>query len=81
MSIKSSIFTGQVVIALTAIQSIALADIPTDGTLGAQTNFSGPNFVIPDSTSSATGGNLFHSFSQFDLNAAQSVAFIGDGGH
>ncbi len=37
----------------------------------------GPNFIIPANFGRQKGGNLFESFSQFNLNSSQSATFTG----
>src|SRR6266700_6464097 len=37
----------------------------------------GPNFIIPANFGRQKGGNLFESFSQFNLNSSQSATFCG----
>lgn len=54
------------------------AQVITDGSVGAAETLTGPNFTIPASLGQQNGHNLFHSFSQFDLNKAQSATFLGD---
>ena len=58
---------------ITAVQ----AEIITDGSLGIQTQLTGPNFQVDADLGQQFGGNLFHSFSQFNLNQNQSVTFSG----
>ncbi len=55
----------------------AQAQIATDGTLGAATALSGPNFAIPASLGRQAGANLFHSFSTFNVPAGGSAMFSG----
>jgi filamentous hemagglutinin family protein len=57
---------------------VVQADIITDGSLGAATNLSGPNFEIDASLGRQEGGNLFHSFSEFSIAAGESATFNGD---
>jgi filamentous hemagglutinin family protein len=51
--------------------------IGTDGSLGASTVLSGPNFQIPASLGKVEGNNLFHSFDTFDLVQGESATFSG----
>ncbi len=51
------------------------AQIATDGTVGAKTSLGGPNFVIPNSLGRQVGGNLFQSFSTFNVQTAQTATF------
>ncbi len=54
----------------------AFAQIRTDGSLGGGVSvLSGPNFVIPQSIGRLAGGNLFHSFSVFNINTGESARF------
>lgn len=55
----------------------ALAQVATDGTLGAATNLAGPQFQIPEDLGRRVGDNLFHSFRQFDIAAGQGATFTG----
>src|ERR1700720_3942093 len=48
-----------------------------DGSLGATGSLPGPNFMIPASAGKQVGGNLFQSFSQFNLVSAESATFTG----
>src|SRR6266581_8187908 len=48
-----------------------------DGSLGTRGSLPGPNFMIPASFGKQVGGNLFQSFSQFNLNNSQSATFSG----
>src|SRR5258706_5938428 len=43
------------------------AQVRTDGTLGARQTLAGPDVLIPASLGQVRGGNLFHSFAQFDV--------------
>jgi filamentous hemagglutinin family protein len=51
------------------------AQMITDGTLGRATNLTGPNFQIPANLGQQLGGNLFHSFKEFNINTGQSATF------
>ena len=53
------------------------AAVITDGSLGAGGPLIGPNFAVPASLGRLAGGNLFHSFSQFDLTSSESATFSG----
>ncbi len=54
-------------------------NVSTDGSVGAITNISkvGNDFAIPHSLGVKQGGNLFHSFTKFDLSAGESATFSG----
>jgi filamentous hemagglutinin family protein len=51
--------------------------IATDGSLGAVQNLVGTNVTIPQELGKTVGNNLFHSFSDFNINTGQTVAFSG----
>ena len=53
------------------------ADIVTDGSLGPTTSLTGPDFAITADLGQKQGGNLFHSFSQFSIQAGESATFTG----
>ncbi len=53
------------------------AEVITDGTLGQQVNLSGPDFQITPDLGQQHGGNLFHSFQDFNLNSLESATFSG----
>jgi len=58
--------------------SIARAgQVATDGTLGPARTLAGPNFSIPARLGQQRGGNLFHSFTIFDLDAGDTATFSG----
>src|SRR6266480_577236 len=48
-----------------------------DGSFGTHGSLPGPNFMIPANFGRQVGGNLFQSFSQFNLNSSQSATFSG----
>jgi filamentous hemagglutinin family protein len=53
------------------------AQIKTDGSMGARQTLSGPAFAIPANLGKQAGGNLFHSFSDFNIQTGQSATFSG----
>ncbi|MBE9563141.1 MAG: filamentous hemagglutinin N-terminal domain-containing protein, partial [Proteobacteria bacterium] len=53
------------------------AEIITDGTLGQNINLSGPDFQVTSDLGQQHGGNLFHSFQDFNLNNLESATFSG----
>ncbi len=53
------------------------AQVITDGSLGSAQSLNGPDFQIDASLGQQRGGNLFHSFQQFDLSSEQSAHFTG----
>lgn len=56
---------------------VANAEITTDGSLGATTALIGPDFQISAELGQQSGANLFHSFSQFNLQQGESATFSG----
>ena len=53
----------------------AQAQVITDGTLGAIKTLQGPSYSIPGTIGQIAGTNLFHSFSQFNINTGESATF------
>ncbi len=60
-----------------ALVPAAHAQIATDGTLGAATSLTGPNYSIPSTLGQTFGPNLFHSFRDFNLAMGDSATFGG----
>ncbi len=57
--------------------SFAYAQIDTDGTLGPAEVLEGPNYKIGEELGQQHGGNLFHSFGQFNIHQGESATFTG----
>jgi filamentous hemagglutinin family protein len=53
------------------------AQITTDGTLGQALNLPGPDYQIGADLGQQRGGNLFHSFQDFNLQSFESATFSG----
>jgi filamentous hemagglutinin family protein len=53
------------------------AQITTDGTLGPAQNLPGPDYQIGAFLGQQRGGNLFHSFQDFNLQSWESATFFG----
>ncbi|HYR57518.1 MAG TPA: filamentous hemagglutinin N-terminal domain-containing protein, partial [Chthoniobacteraceae bacterium] len=72
-------FVRSIVGASIAFAPLLHAGVVTDGTVGAAGAIGkvGGNFPIPSTLGTKAGGNLFHSFSQFDLSAGESATFSG----
>lgn len=49
--------------------------IATDGSVGAMQQLTGANIAISEQLGSRVGANLFHSFSNFNINPSQTVTF------
>jgi filamentous hemagglutinin family protein len=59
---------------------MVLSEITLDGSLGTTGSLAGPDFQITEDLGQRTGGNLFHSFGQFNINIAESATFSGSAG-
>ena len=53
------------------------ADVATDGTMGQSGALPGPNYEIGSNLGKQSGGNLFHSFSRFNIGRHESALFTG----
>jgi filamentous hemagglutinin family protein len=53
------------------------AQIATDGTLGQAFNLPGPDYQISADLGQQHGGNLFHSFQNFNLQSFETATFSG----
>src|SRR6185369_5036494 len=53
------------------------AQVVTDGTLGRAGALSGPTFQITPDLGRQMGGNLFHSFSKFNIAESEAAHFSG----
>ncbi len=62
-------------LALALLVTPVAAQIVTDGSVGAITRKGGANVRIPARLGAQAGENLFHSFSDFNVNTGQKVAF------
>lgn len=65
------------VIVVMGMSLSAQAEVITDGSLGATTALTGPNFLINEGLGQVSGGNLFHSFSGFSLTSSETATFTG----
>mgnify|MGYP003700700511 CR=1 FL=1 len=70
------VFPTGFVIAIT-LSFGALAQVVTDGSLGAAVEISGPDRRIPAALGSRSGPNLLHSFGRFDVPTGESATFEG----
>lgn len=66
-----------VFINLFSISTLVTADIVLDGTLGRSGALQGPDFAIGAELGQQYGGNLFHSFHQFNLYPGETATFSG----
>jgi filamentous hemagglutinin family protein len=58
--------------------SPAVAEVITDGSLGARVELTGKHFAITPDLGEQMGANLFHSFDRFSLHADESATFSGN---
>jgi filamentous hemagglutinin family protein len=56
----------------------AAGQIVTDGSVGRVSERIGPDYTIPASLGTRSGGNLFHSFQVFNVNTGETATFLGD---
>jgi filamentous hemagglutinin family protein len=66
-----------IVVSTLLLHTKSPADIITDGTVGQAMTLTGPDFRISDTLGQQVGGNLFHSFKLFDINAGERATFTG----
>ena len=78
IGVKRSFFCVATMFCLAGVLT-GRAAVITDGSLGAGGALIGPNFAVPSSLGRLAGGNLFHSFSQFNLTSSESATFSGPG--
>jgi filamentous hemagglutinin family protein len=64
-----------VLVAMLPARRSNAGQVVTDGTVGAASTLSGPNFAIPASLGRQVGPNLFHSFSTFNLAKGDIATF------
>ncbi|MFK5971165.1 MAG: filamentous hemagglutinin N-terminal domain-containing protein [Candidatus Marithrix sp.] len=57
--------------------NISQADITLDGTLGPKIALEGPNYAINADLGQQHGNNLFHSFTEFNVNTNEIATFSG----
>jgi len=70
--------TTSLFIALSVI-TIGHAGVVLDGTMGRSGPLTGPNYMINADLGKQVGGNLFHSFSSFNITRTESAVFRGPG--
>jgi filamentous hemagglutinin family protein len=58
---------------------VALAEVATDGTLGAKVRLTGKDVKIPARLGQTRGKNLFHSFERFGIETGDKVTFTAPG--
>lgn len=72
---KNMILSGLLV--FLAASQIVSAEVAMDGTLGLVGPLAGPHYAIPADLGQQYGGNLFHSFSKFNILSSESATFSG----
>ncbi|OKH30000.1 hypothetical protein NIES2101_42795 [Calothrix sp. HK-06] len=70
-----SIFLAPTIIFVFSGTKAFAQSISLDGSLGTSGTLTGPNYTIPQSLGQTVGNNLFHSFSQFNLNSNEAAIF------
>jgi filamentous hemagglutinin family protein len=71
--------TGVTSLILALAVTTGNSQIVVDSKFGSPGPLTGPNFSIPADLGRIHGNNLFHSFSQFNVNAGESATFTGPG--
>jgi len=59
------------------LENVLFAEVSLDGTLGQADILTGPDFQISADFGRQSGGNLFHSFLNFNLNTGETAVFSG----
>lgn len=72
LHLRAIVAAGGVVLA----KAVA-AQVVFDGSLGAAGALAGPAYAIAAASGKQVGGNLFHSFSRFDIAKGESATFSG----
>ena len=62
------------------LPAATMAQVVTDGSVGARVTLTGPAIGIPDSLGLRVGPNLLHSFSVFNVARGETATFTGVGG-
>ncbi len=73
----SSLVVAGVVLWTVVLCRPTLGQITLDGTLGPSGPLAGPDFTIPADVGKQVGGNLFHSFGEFNVHEGESATFTG----
>jgi filamentous hemagglutinin family protein len=74
---NAAVFRLRLVLLLTFCAHPLFGGVVLDGSFGTHGALPGPNFMISANYGRQIGGNLFQSFSQFNLNSSQSATFTG----
>jgi filamentous hemagglutinin family protein len=65
---------------LSALLAVGQTQVTLDGSLGPQGPLAGPNYRIGAELGQIRGGNLFHSFGQFNVRTGERATFTGPTG-
>ena len=65
------------ILLLQAVLTVSHAQITLDGSLGPRGPLTGPNYRIGADVGQIRGGNLFHSFGEFNVPTGGSATFTG----
>src|ERR1041385_1872390 len=74
---RHRLFLIRIVVLLALFAHPLFGGVVLDGSFGTSGPLPGPNFMISANYGRQIGGNLFQSFSQFNLNNLQSATFTG----
>src|SRR2546423_10003624 len=74
---RPHLFRIRTVALLTLFAHPLFGGVVLDGSFGTHGALPGPNFMITAPMGKQVGGNLFQSFSQFNLNNTRSATFTG----
>ena len=77
--LRLSLLSGLVL--LQALLAVSQAQITLDGSLGPRGPLTGPNYRIGAELGQIRGGNLFHSFGEFNVPTGGSATFTGPNTH
>jgi filamentous hemagglutinin family protein len=67
------------VLLLRVLLTSSQAQITLDGSLGPKGPLAGPRYTIPAEVGQIRGGNLFHSFGEFNVRPGERATFTGPG--
>lgn len=62
---------------LAGFPTASRGQVSTDGSVGPQTTLTGPNYTIGHELGEIRGGNLLHSFHDFNINTRERATFSG----
>lgn len=74
---RRQVIGGMTVLLLAAGVGHSPAQVILDGKFGTSGGLAGPNYNITAGLGASRGNNLFHSFTQFDLNSGDIATFSG----